>query len=254
MNLRYSITHPDPWLPAPKRLRLEDDEAHVWRIYLNQEPRAVQALRRTLAPDERHRAEQFHFRKDREHFIVCRGALREILSRYTKASPDGIKFAYGRYGKPALSGEVDDGFLRFNVSHSHGVALCAITKGHEVGVDIEFMQESLADLEIAKRFFSSREVSVLQSLPPEQRTIAFFNCWTRKEAYIKALGEGLSHPLHSFTVSLALGEPASLLSIENNPHESSRWSMVELAPGGGHVASLIVDGRVAALHLWQFKA
>jgi 4'-phosphopantetheinyl transferase len=149
---------------------------------------------------------------------------------------------------------VDDTLLRFNVSHSQGVALYALTRGREVGVDIEFVREDFARFDIAERFFSTREVSALRALPTEQHTAAFFDCWTRKEAYIKARGEGLSHPLHSFAVSLAPGETAALLWTDTDPQEAARWSLVGLFPGESYRAALAVEGEMPTLRCWRWSA
>lgn len=212
----------------------------------------IQALSDILAPDESLRAGRFHFQKDRERFVVARGALRHILSGYLKTLPEQIHFSYNQYGKPALSEDGSRNLLSFNVAHSHEVALYAVARGREVGLDVELVREDFACREIAKRFFSAREVAALRTVPKEQQAMAFFNCWTRKEAYIKARGEGLSHPLDRFTVSLVPGETASLLSTDDDPQETSRWSLVELSPGAGYVAALALEGAATTLHCWQW--
>jgi 4'-phosphopantetheinyl transferase len=240
------------WTHPPRDPLPEEDAVHVWCAELDQEAVVVRAFRDTLALDEQQRADRFNFTKDRAHFIVARGVLRDILGRYLKTPPGCVRFSYSEYGKPLLSEETNDRQLRFNVSHSHGLALFAFTKRRKIGLDIEFMREDFASLEIAEHFFSTREVSALRAFPPELRTAAFFRCWTRKEAYIKAIGEGLSHPLHDFTVSLAPGEPAALLSTETDPQEASRWSLVELFPGTDYAAALAVEGNAPALRCWRW--
>lgn len=241
------------WLPAPERLRLEDDEVHIWRACLRQKTSTIEALAEILAPDERLRAGRFHFRKDRESFIIARGALRHILSGYLKTLPEEIRLSYNQYGKPALSGAQANNLLSFNVAHSHEIALYGVAQGRELGLDVEFVRGDFASLEIARRFFSQREVSSLSALAPDQQTLAFFNCWTRKEAYIKARGEGLSHPLDRFTVSLAPGEGAALLSADDDPQETSRWSLLELSPGAGYVAALALEGSARLIRCWQWE-
>lgn len=247
------ISQQSLWLPSPERFILEDDEVHVWHAYLNQVPSVVQELSGILSPSERQRAGRYHFRKDREHFVVARGVLRHILSGYLKTLPERIRFSYSQYGKPALVEERGHNSLSFNVSHSHGVALYAVARGRHIGIDIEFLREDFASPQIAERFFSTGEVAALRALPTDQQTRAFFNCWTRKEAYIKARGEGLSHPLHRFTVSLIPGEAASLLSTDDDPQEASRWSLLELSPGAGYVAALAVEGRAPLIQCWQWE-
>lgn len=240
------------WLHAPDEWVLPgQDEVHVWRADLNQGVATVRACYEILQPDERQRADRFHFARDREHFVIARGVLRQILGGYLGSAPEQIRFTYNQYGKPALAdgegeregeGERDD-LLSFNVSHSKGIALYAVAGGRRVGLDIEHVREDFDSLTLAERFFSPAEVATLRRLPTEQQIGAFFNCWTRKEAYIKALGEGLSHPLESFSVSLTPGEPAALLSTDDNPQEASEWSLVELSPGEGYVAALACEGH-----------
>jgi 4'-phosphopantetheinyl transferase len=241
------------WLDADERPLLAPGEAHVWRACLEQDEATLGKLSELLSEDELLRAGRFHFRRDREHFVAARGALRNILGRYVAVAPQALTFSYGPYGKPMLCGEAGDLRLRFNVSHSRGVALCALTRGREIGVDVEFVREDFAGFDIAARFFSAREVSALRALPPDERTCAFFDCWTRKEAYIKARGEGLSHPLHSFAVSLAPGEPAALLFTDEDPREAARWSLVELFPGEPYRAALAVEGAMPTLRCLRWS-
>jgi len=241
------------WGRAPGSPVLGGDEVHVWRAYLNQDARTRRRLHDTLSPDERARAARFHFEVDREYFIVGRGVLRAILGRYLGASPAAVRFDYGPYGKPSLAGATG-GALEFNVSNSHRVALYALTRSRRLGVDVELINERHSGPEIAERFFSAAEVSALRALPEEERTPAFFNCWTRKEAYIKALGEGLSHPLHSFSVSLVPGAPAALLAADVDPLEASRWAFDALFPGPLYAAALAVEGPRPALRLWHWSA
>jgi 4'-phosphopantetheinyl transferase len=242
------------WLPAPARPELPCAEVHVWRVSLRQGPGVLESLAATLSPDERRRAGRYHFRKDGESFVVSRGVLRDILGQYLSVSPARIRFTYNEFGKPDLCAEVADAPLRFNVSHAHETALFAITSGREVGVDVEFIREDFAALDTAERFFSEVEVAALRGLPRGSRTLAFFNCWTRKEAYIKARGEGLSLPLKQFAVSAAPGEPAALLSAEHAPDAVSRWSLVELHPGPGYVGALAFEGTEVAHCCWEWQA
>lgn len=239
------------WLDAPEEIVLDEGEVHVWRARLDQCEETLRRLTRLLSADERERAERFYFRRDRDHFAAARGALRTILGRYAAVAPGLLRFTYNAYGKPALSG---GGPIRFNVSHSNGLALFAVTAGREVGVDLEHVRADFAGVEIAASFFSAREVAALRALPPPALAEAFFDCWTRKEAYIKARGEGLSHPLERFTVSLAPGEPAALLRTDDDPREAARWSLVELSPGEGFRAALAVEGATPALRCHDWSA
>jgi 4'-phosphopantetheinyl transferase len=230
---------------------LGSDEVHVWRATLDQPPSQIESFRHTLAADEHARAERFYFQRDREHFIVARGVLRSLLGCYLNKAPECLSFRYSSYGKPALAWESGGNTVRFNLSHSHGVALYAVTRGREVGIDLEYIRSDLEVEQIAERFFSRREVATLRTLPPEVQRQAFFLCWTRKEAYIKARGEGLSLPLDQFDVSLIPGEPVALLSTQGDPYEVSRWSLQELTPAPGYAAALAVEGRGWHLACWR---
>jgi 4'-phosphopantetheinyl transferase len=238
--------HPQ-WQPAAHPPPLTPEEVHVWRIALEVGERLLTRLRQVLADDERRRAERFHFDKDRRHFIAARGALRVLLGRYLGQRPEEVRFVYGNQGKPSLAREHKGNDLRFNLTHSHGLALLAATRGRDIGIDVERVREMERDGEpLAERFFSPREAAALRALPLEPRREAFFHCWTRKEAYIKANGKGLSLPLDQFDVSLRPGEAAALLATHQDPDEVNRWSMRSLLPGEGYVGAVAVEG-----HSWR---
>lgn len=234
-----------PWRVPPGTLVLGVDDVHVWRATLDQPP---PHFLHNLAADEQAWAERFYFEKDREHFIVAHGVLRAILGRYLNRAPESLSFCYSAHGKPSLAGNA----IRFNMSHSHGIALYAVTRGREVGIDIERIRSNVEVEEVAERFFSQREVAKLRTLPAGVQREAFFNCWTRKEAYIKARGEGLSLPLDQFDVSLAPGEPVALLGTRPDPSEAARWSLRELPPTPGYVAALAVAGQGWRLTCWPW--
>jgi len=245
-------THDRLWLPPPTNLTLADDEVHVWQANLELTPAQVQHLRGVLAADELARGDRFHFEKDRQHFIAGRGMLRTILGRYLSVAPDHLRFYYNRYGKPFLAAESDHQRLNFNLSHSAGLALYAVTRNREIGIDLERIRANFEYEALAERFFSPREVAVLRTIPAEMKLEAFFNCWTRKEAYIKAHGKGLSLPLDSFDVSLAPGEPVTLLATRDEPQEASLWTLAALMPGRGYVAGLAVRGGNWRYQSWQW--
>lgn len=224
---------------------LPEGAVHVWSAPLDQPAEVLRHFEGLLSPDEVARAERFVFDKTRRHFIAGRGLLRSILSWYAGRKAGELEFAYGAYGKPALAVSCEGDWLRFNVSHSQDLALYAITRDREIGVDLEYMRADLEYEEIAKRFFSPRESAVLRTLPEAQRCAAFFNCWTRKESYIKARGKGLAIPLDRFDVSLAPGEAAGLLEVREEPEEASRWTISALDAAEGYAAALTVEGRVS---------
>ena len=227
-------------------LKLRADEVHVWLATLDDYP--ADSLRLLLSDDELARATRFHFDKDRNHYTVTRGLLRKLLAAYLSLPAGGLRFSYAEKGKPALE-ESQRSSLNFNLAHSHGMAVYAFSRNREVGVDLEFIREDLADEKIAERFFSPSEIDALAKLPADLRKQAFFNCWTRKEAYIKARGEGLSMPLNEFDVSLRPGEEAALLRNHKEPGEVRRWSMQSISVPAGYVAALVAEG-----HDWKVKA
>ncbi len=221
----------------------ETNQVHVWRVPLNQNPDRIPELKELLSTDERTRAEAFHFEKDRNQFIEARAALRLLLSQYLNVSPNDLTFSLGGHGKPALANGLSNNGLRFNLSRRDGLALIAVAYDREIGVDVELVQADLPVFEIAEVSFSKCELATLQNLPKNLQTAGFYNCWTRKEAYIKARGEGLSFPLKQFDVSLTPGEPARLLSVRGHVAEVDRWTMQELSVGDDHIAALVYEGR-----------
>ncbi len=206
-----------------------------------------------LAANERKRAERFHFEKDRNRFIVRRGILRILLGCYLGVEPSRLLFSYGKNDKPVLADIYDSTEMHFNLSHSEGLAIYAFTGDREIGIDIEQIRD-IPDMEqIFERFFSPRENEVFHILPESRRKEAFFNCWTRKEAFIKATGDGLSMPLDKFDVSLVPGEPARLLRIEGDTEEAQRWSMQDLKDASGFAAALAVKGPCGNIRSWQWS-
>lgn len=241
------MSQPSIWLRPPESPSLEAGEVHVWRMELEQPQDVLEKFRGTLEADELQRASRFHFDKHRNSFVAARGFLRRVLSRYLDAKPETLRFSYGEYGKPAL-----DGTLHFNMSHSHGLALLAITEGRQIGVDVEHIRADFATEDIARHFFSHSEVESFGRLQKEEQVAAFFRCWTRKEAFIKATGRGLSQPLDAFDVTLAPGVAAELLRVEED--EASRWSMSDIDVGEDYAGALVVEGRALTIRFWNFSA
>lgn len=243
---------PAVWSPAPSRLPgLDAASVHVWRIALAV-PDAEQAERAAvLAPAERARAARFHFERDRRRWTAARGAVRAVLAGYAGVPAAALAFRVGPHGKPALDGPAARAGLDFNVSHSGDLALCVVTRARAVGVDVEAVRPDFATGEVARRFFAPAEVAALEALPPGERVEAFFACWTRKEAYIKARGTGIALGLDRFEVSLAPGRPVALLATQDEPAAAARWRLVALAPGQGYAGALATDGP-ARLACWQW--
>lgn len=241
------------WGPAPARPRARSDQVHVWRAHLDLPSHRLPRLARLLSPDEVRRGERFFFEADRRRFIVARGVLRMILGRYLGLSPVELCFCYGPHGKPELAPEHGDGRLHFNLAHSHGLALYAVTYDRQVGIDVEYMRPHLASRAVAERFFAPEEVERLASLPEKSQGEAFFCCWTRKEAYIKARGDGLVLPLDRFSVSVVPDEDPVQLHTPGNPAEAMRWCLRGLDAGAGYAAAVAVEGSGWILRRWQWS-
>jgi 4'-phosphopantetheinyl transferase len=241
------------WSVPSQAPQLNNGEVHVWSAALDQTPSQIDSFLRTLSADERARAKKFVFPRDRGHFIAGRGALRAIVGLYLNRAPECVSFRYNSHGKPALMLESGEEPIRFNMSHSQGVALYAIACDREIGIDLECVRSNLEVEQIAERFFSSHEIVALRALPVALREYAFFLCWTRKEAYVKARGEGLSLPLDQFDVSLVPGEPAALLRTRPDPDEALRWSLRELTlVPPGYAGALAVEGDDWSLVSWEW--
>jgi 4'-phosphopantetheinyl transferase len=232
-------------------LKLKDNEVDIWQIGLRPEPSSLRTLLEILSADERQRASRFHFDRDREKFIVARAALRDILSRYLDISPNQTRFSINRFGKPSLAAELNPNVIQFNISRSNEIALCAVTRGREVGIDIEFINDESANLEIAERFFAPDEIADLKRLPAKLRNAAFFSCWTRKEAYVKAVGEGLSHPLDKFSVSILPEELTPTLRTDTSDQTQNRF-LKTLFPDLNYAAALAVEGVMPTIHCRQW--
>jgi len=219
---------------------MDERVVEVWRASLDQEPDVRARLEAVLDRDERERAATFRFDRDRNRYVVGRGLLRTLLARYLDRAPEELRFRYGRERKPSLVGDE----LRFNLAHAEGTVLYAFSSAFEVGVDVELLRPDAADTRVAERFFSPREVAALRALPKSDQPHAFLACWTRKEAFLKARGDGLMLPLDSFDVTLAPGEPAELLRTAWAPEERTRWQLADLSETArGEIAALAASAR-----------
>jgi 4'-phosphopantetheinyl transferase len=221
-------------------LDLNAQDVHVWGVSLDPLP-APRRLPDFLSADERVRAERFRAEGDRRRFILCRGVLRSILSRYLDDDPAALKFRYSPYGKPAFGVGPDQPDLRFSVSHCRHRALYAFALNREVGIDVECVRTDVPADEIAARFFSSHETAAICALRPAERPRAFFRLWTRKEAFLKARGKGLSASLRDFAVSS--DGPARLLWTDPDPSEASRWRLEDVCVGADHAAAVAAEGN-----------
>jgi len=227
-----------------------DDAVHVWVMPLAAGPERMAALYAALAPDERQRADRFLAAHAREQFVIARATLRQILGRYVGAAPADLRFVTDGNGKPALSGRE----LFFNVSHSGGLAVYAMTRRGEVGIDVEQLRPRATLLDMADRFFAPAEAWAIRSLPPDRREEAFFHVWTRKEAFIKAIAQGLSFGLERFEVSVPPDEPPRIRHIDGDPGSGAAWSLVALAPAPGYVGALAIRGPMPAVQVQTWRA
>jgi len=214
-------------------------EVHIWRIDLDQADAERRRCWALLSPDERERAMRFRFAVHRRRFTVAHGALREILGQYAAADPRDLRFGAGENGKPFLESEP----VTFNLSHSAELAVLAVGTDVRIGVDVEHQRADSDHLAIADRFFSPREAAVLRAIDPESRPDAFLECWTRKEAYIKALGAGLSIALDSFDVAFGPGVAPAFLRVDGDPDAPLRWTLHDVDIDPGYRAALMVEGR-----------
>ena len=223
-----------PFRDGSQARRLTNDHVHVWTLALDD--RALrEPVHELLSADERERWLRFRFEKHRAQFALTRATLRRLLASYLSVSPREISFCYSSHGKPGLK----ESALDFNVAHTEGMAVFAFTRGRRIGVDIERIRADFWVDEVAERFFSHVERAALRDLPLDKRHAAFFRIWTRKEAYVKARGEGLSHPLDQFDVSL--NDDAQLAATRQDASEAQRWRLENLIVGPEFAAAVAVE-------------
>ncbi len=233
--------------PARAAARFAHAAFEVVVFELDVEPEAVRASAALLSDVEQQKADRLVFERDRRRFTVARAKLRKLLAARLDMPPAAVEFRYGARGKPALTGRCAESDLRFNVSHTEDVAVCAFSRGREVGIDIEAVRAIPDAEEIAARFFSRRENEAYLGLDPDDRPLGFFNCWTRKEAFVKALGDGLYYPLDRFDVSLSPGDPARILRVENTRGSDCAWSLHSFLPGPGLAGAIVVEKLASEL-------
>lgn len=238
------------WNAPPTHLPLSKEEVHVWRAALDLPSRRVEEFKGSLSIDERMRVERFRFERDKSRFIAAHGILRLILSSYLNVEPHEIQFCDKKDGKPRLQNGFGKTDIQFNLSHSEGLALYGFTRGHKVGIDVEYLREIPEMEQIVERFFSIRERAFFDRLHESEKQETFFNWWTRKEAIIKAIGNGLYHPLDYFDVSLAGNKKVRLVGMEGNSKIESEWLIQGLRPAPGFLGAFAVESRRWKVHYW----
>jgi 4'-phosphopantetheinyl transferase len=240
------------WPSPPARLNLAGNEVHVWAALLNVAPAALKKFGATLSKSEKDRAAKFRFDKHRNRFIAGRGLMRTALGRYLQIHPGKLDFVSSKRGKPQLSSEFAGADLHFNLAHSEELGLLAITRIGALGVDIERVRRITDVDDLVVRFFSKRESALFQKLALPEKPTAFFNLWTRKEALLKATGQGIGMALNAVEVSFLPGDPARLLAIAGDAHVASGWSLQELAPAAGYVGATAVQAPIVRLQCWKW--
>jgi len=229
------------------------NEIHVWRVFLDLTTLQTKGLLEFLSDDEVLRSERFRFERDRNRFIVARAILRQLLGRYLGKKPHELRFEYTAYGKPVLASEAGYDTFSFNLSHSDAFALYAVTRARNIGIDVERVRNDVAFEQIARRFYSPGEISSLERMHKDKRPEGFFQYWTRKEAFIKALGEGVSFPMEQCDVSLMSGKVFSPIIFPGEKIESSFWCGQDLFPGVGYAAAIAVEEGDWSLSCWDYS-
>ena len=233
---------------------LDHAKVHLWLATIQNDPSSTAGMLALLPGDEQSRAAGYKHERARLRFITARGLLRTVLARFTGLSPGALVFRYSSKGKPFLSGPRDGDAIHFNIAHSGELVLCGITIGRRIGVDIETTTNRHDLMKIAHRYFAPAEVTELESLPLEQRIPGFFCCWTRKEAYLKAIGEGISYGLDRFEVSADPDKPARLIRDRQNPEEAVRWRLEDVDAGSAYRSAIAVEGDGWNLRTWKWQA
>jgi 4'-phosphopantetheinyl transferase len=244
--------HESQWRRSIPAELISSNEVHIWRAYLDLSRAQCESLLAILSVDELERASRFRFEKDQKRFIVARGMLRKILGHYLRKDPVQLRFDYAFHGKPVLATNAGYDHLDFNLSHSNAFAIYALTRGRNVGVDIECISEDVAIGQIAQRFFSPEEISSLASMDKARRSEVFFQYWARKEALLKAMGAGISFPMEQCDVSLLNGKFLSQIKLLGDHRACSYWYGQDLFPGNGYAAAIVVEGSDCNLSCWDY--
>jgi 4'-phosphopantetheinyl transferase len=239
------------WPLCSKTAPLADNEIHVWATVLAAPANILESFARSLSPDETERARKFKFEKHRNRYIAGRGALRAMLGQYLDVHPSRLRFVYLENGKPMLAEEFASAGIHFNLAHTGELALMALTRIGQVGVDVECVRPVKNVDELVARFFSPRENELFQKVPDADKPAAFFNLWTRKEALLKATGEGITRSLSLVEVSFLPGEAARLISISGDAAKAAQWIVRELSPAKGYTAAVAIQAQDVQVQCWN---
>jgi len=247
-GIKYHIkSSTQKWERVHRFKEIDLGVVHLWKLNLDSSKDKLIVLWNILSSDEKDRANKFYFEKDRVHFVKCRASLRNLLGNYLGLKPAELQFEYTEYGKPYLS----DSTLQFNVSHSNNKGLIAFSLENEIGVDIELINREIKIEELANRFFSENEANIIMSLNENIRHRSFFKCWTRKEAFIKAQGEGLNIPLDKFEMSILDTDEVKMRSIEWKNEKIDDWTLVSFDVDDDYIGALVLKNKLKKLDLFQ---
>jgi 4'-phosphopantetheinyl transferase len=233
------------------QLQLSEDEIHVWVSCLDVDPTSRMALAASLSKEERIRAKKFRFRRHQNRFIARRGLLRAIVSQYLHIESDELVFEYNRYGKPEVAHQFNRSGIHFNLSHSDDMALFAVTFVGPVGIDIERIRPIKYKEEFLNRFSSPRERELFQNLDSRKKQRAFFYLWTRKEAFLKAIGVGITQLLSQVEVSFQSKEPVRFITISGDKKKILRWSIHNLFATKDFIAALAIKAKKVRIRYWK---
>ncbi len=238
------------WQSSPKQFELKTKEAHIWSVDKSDHKDKIDQYWELLTDQEKQKAEKFRFYKDRSCYIIARGTLRNLLGAYTSQDPKEITIDYGFHGKPSHKSKSN---IQFNISHSEESIVLGFIKDYDIGVDVEKVKDGIEIENIARSFFSEEEVHALLELKKEDHLQAFYNCWTRKEAFIKAEGSGLSFPLNKFVVSLDSTKEARLIETKWDQEERLKWTLTSFELKDDYIGAIAIKGSVAATNFWSLQ-
>ncbi|MCL2933876.1 MAG: 4'-phosphopantetheinyl transferase superfamily protein [Trichodesmium sp. MAG_R03] len=232
-----------------KKLELSENNVHIWSTNLKLSSGKIEKLSTILSPDEKNRANRFYFERDKNRFIIARGTLRTILSRYLNIEPKKLQFTYSDRGKPYLKNTS----ILFNLSHSQDLALYGITKVNLIGIDLEYIRPMNDAENLAKRFFALQEYNLIRQLPPQKQQETFLKIWTCKEAYLKAKGDGLGGSLEKVEICLTPEKPVEFFSINGDIEEASHWYLYQFIPQPNYIAAVVVAEKNQKLSFWKIN-
>ena len=245
-----NINMTSQWQPTPDDLTLSTGHVDIWKCCVKLGDDQIGELSSLLSTEEKARAQRLKIAEKQNQFIIARGRLRQNLGKYLNLDQHAFKFEYAVHGKPYMEERWQGHEISFNVSHSHNFILIAMSLDHQLGIDIEKIQHGKDHTALARRFFSKREQAELTVLPEEIKTRAFYSCWARKEAFVKAVGDGITYGLDTFDVSVHPDETKPLINIHTNSGEDITWSVFNIPMDEDYMAALAVTDNTVSVRCW----